>query len=186
MAKTKRSAPKRANPKKKPVPKKLPAKKIVPIKKMGLTGIAKQIAPIVFITLTATILLTIYFPKFFAISFIPRDIQLWIGFIILLAGIIFYLFTIPVFLDAYSKKKLITTGPYGLTRHPIYATWVVSFLPALIFLTNSWLFILADFIFYIMIDLNIHLEERHLIKTYGQKYKDYMEKVHEIFPWPKR
>jgi protein-S-isoprenylcysteine O-methyltransferase Ste14 len=74
------------------------------------------------------------------------------------------------------KGKLLTGGPYGIVRHPYYfgflmlATGLVVIVPqvetaGLAFI--SWAIILSQ----------IKTEEEALIKQYGNKYKDYQERV---------
>jgi protein-S-isoprenylcysteine O-methyltransferase Ste14 len=74
------------------------------------------------------------------------------------------------------KGKLLTGGPYGIVRHPYYfgflmlATGLVVIVPqvetaGLAFI--SWAIIISQ----------IKTEEEALIKQYGNKYKEYQERV---------
>lgn len=110
---------------------------------------------------------------------IPTDrlATILIGIIVFLLGTFVY-FKWEIFWHKTFKGQLVTDGIFRYIRHPHYTSLlVVSFGLALFFHS---LFALAISIIAIPIMIwSIIDEEKHLIKKYGAKYREYMEKV----PW---
>lgn len=79
-------------------------------------------------------------------------------------------------------KKLVTIGPYQLSRNPM-VFGAVSLYTSIVILLNSitGLLVLILFIFLIILYLK-QSEEKRLIKDFGQEYIDYRSKVSMIFP----
>ena len=75
--------------------------------------------------------------------------------------------------------KFRTPGPYRLVRHPLYVGWLFAFwtTPVMTF---------AHLLFSIMttayILIAIQLEERDLVREFGDTYEDYRRKVPMLFP----
>lgn len=78
---------------------------------------------------------------------------------------------------------IIKTGTYGLVRHPLYAAGVAifSFEPNL---TRSWLVVSVFSVLYFI--YGAFMEERRLIKRFGQEYRQYMREVPMFVPRLKR
>jgi protein-S-isoprenylcysteine O-methyltransferase Ste14 len=82
----------------------------------------------------------------------------------------------------YDDQTLITTGPYRIVRHPLYASiiWMfygaaIAYLNPLAALGNTLLFIPA------MI-YRSNLEENVLHETFGDRYSNYRKKTGRFFP----
>ncbi len=73
--------------------------------------------------------------------------------------------------------SLVTTGPYAISRNPIYLAWAVFQLGLGIWLRNGWIVaMLAPAIFIVNV-LAIIPEEQYLEKKFGQSYRDYRSRV---------
>lgn len=88
--------------------------------------------------------------------------------------------------SAQKVKKLITTGVYGMVRHPIYSADIVLFwglffaFPSLrLLVTVVWATII--FVYW------AKLEEEGLVQKFGDEYQSYRSKVPMLFPdfWEK-
>lgn len=78
-------------------------------------------------------------------------------------------------------QKLVTAGLYGAVRHPMYL-FIIIFLwtkPAF----NS-LYLLAAFLFTAYFVVGAFLEEKKLIKEFGEEYRRYQEEVPMFLPQP--
>ena len=76
-----------------------------------------------------------------------------------------------------SADHLVTSGPFRLSRNPIYVGDVaVTFGLGLIF-GNAWLLALAILTGVLITRLAILREERHLEASFGKAYRDYRKKV---------
>ncbi len=82
---------------------------------------------------------------------------------------------------ASSNNTLMTEGLYGLVRHPIYLgeiLWPIGF--ALFLNKNISLWISFGLIFYFIVYAK--LEERTLVRAYGDKYREYQQRVPMLIP----
>lgn len=85
-------------------------------------------------------------------------------------------------LEIREKHELITRGIYGYIRHPMYASqwlWVIA-QPLLL---QNWLAGWLDlFVFILFYTLRVRAEEKLMIDTFGEQYREYMRKVGGVFP----
>jgi protein-S-isoprenylcysteine O-methyltransferase Ste14 len=51
----------------------------------------------------------------------------WFGIIIILLGIPFYLSSLVSVMRAFKAGRLVTSGVYGMCRHPVQHGWCFSF-----------------------------------------------------------
>ena len=81
--------------------------------------------------------------------------------------------------------KLMTKGPYSITRNPLYLGNVTIYSGVVLFAGGPllWELLLFTFVFFILqYSMIISLEERTLNKLFGAKYKIYCSKVPRLFP----
>lgn len=76
---------------------------------------------------------------------------------------------------------LITTGPYSRTRHPMYTGFNLFSLSMAIMSSNLLLLIFA-FLIVIPFPWLAREEERMLIETFGDEYREYMRVTGRFFP----
>lgn len=112
---------------------------------------------------------------------IPTSVALTVG--ILLLGINFIIKIVAqrqigVSPALKSKAKLITTGIYGIVRHPLYLSNGLLAIGMAILLKSmsALLFSIPYALLYLLI---IHFEERGLLEKYGEEYEAYKGKT----PW---
>jgi protein-S-isoprenylcysteine O-methyltransferase Ste14 len=73
--------------------------------------------------------------------------------------------------------KLVDSGPYGLTRNPIYLAMVVGFLGAACAVDTLWLMMLWPVLIATLHWGVIRREERYLADLFGEAYIAYCRKV---------
>ncbi len=82
-------------------------------------------------------------------------------------------------IEGITINRLITTGAYGVVRHPMYLGGLIifSFEPNI---TRNWLTVtvLADLYFI----YGAIAEEKRLKKHFGKEYEEYMNRVHRFLP----
>ena len=113
----------------------------------------------------------------------------WIGIVlIILALIVFWRAHVDLktnwspSLEIREKHELITRGIYGYIRHPMYASqwlWVIAQPLLLQNWIAGWLGLFVFILFYV---LRVRAEEKLMIDTFGEQYRDYMKKVGGVFP----
>ena len=85
-------------------------------------------------------------------------------------------------LEIRTEHKLITNGIFGYIRHPMYASqwiWVIA-QPLLI---QNWIAGFLDmFVFMAFYFLRVRAEEKLMLDTFGDEYREYMNKTGAVFP----
>lgn len=84
-------------------------------------------------------------------------------------------------LQIQEKQTLITTGPYGRIRHPIYAS-ALYFLGALVLVSDNFLFLILLILLIPGIYRRMKKEERMMIEKFGEEYLEYMKRTGRVFP----
>jgi len=79
-------------------------------------------------------------------------------------------------IDTDTKTELITNGLFSISRNPIFFGMIVTLLGAFLATPNA-LTVLFVILGYILIQLQIRLEEDFLTREHGQKYLEYKQKV---------
>jgi protein-S-isoprenylcysteine O-methyltransferase Ste14 len=126
------------------------------------------------------------------LDFANYSLPPWLGWV----GVIVFAFALVVFgrghvdlkanwsptLEIRAAHTLVTDGIYGYIRHPMYASqWLWSI--AQILLLQNWLAgpigLLITIPFYF---LRVGPEEKMMLDTFGDQYRQYMNKVGGLFP----
>jgi protein-S-isoprenylcysteine O-methyltransferase Ste14 len=82
-------------------------------------------------------------------------------------------------IDTETKTELVTTGLFGLSRNPIFFGMILSLLGLFLTTPNALtgLFLVLG---YILIQIQIRLEEEFLINEHGHNYEAYKQKVRRL------
>ena len=122
------------------------------------------------------LILNILFPSFFNVGG-PTTALAVISVIVLIPGVIIWLWSVVLILAKVPKNELITSGPYALVKHPIYTGVALLVLPWLGFLLNTWLGVLIGIIMYIASRRFAPEEEEMLSQTFGAAWDEYCNTV---------
>jgi protein-S-isoprenylcysteine O-methyltransferase Ste14 len=148
-------------------------------------------------TLLGLLFLAMFFlPLFYSattwLDFANYSLPIWAGWL----GVILILLALLVFwrshadlglnwspsLEIRTEHKLITNGIFGYIRHPMYASqwiWVIA-QPLLI---QNWIAgFLNLLVFIAFYTLRVRAEEKMMLDTFGDEYREYMNKTGAIFP----
>ena len=79
-------------------------------------------------------------------------------------------------IDTQTKTELITTGLFTVSRNPIFFGMIVS-LVGLFLLTPNGLTALIMILGYVLIQIQVRLEEEYLLNLHGETYCNYIKKV---------
>ena len=79
-------------------------------------------------------------------------------------------------IDTDTKTELITSGLFAFSRNPIFFGMILS-LVGLFLTTPNALTVLFLTLGYVLIQIQIRLEEEFLTKEHGQDYMNYKQKV---------
>ncbi len=79
-------------------------------------------------------------------------------------------------------EQLVTTGPYALMRHPMYAAVLWNGTAVTAFGLGSWLVLLAVVPLHLVWVWLVRLEEAQLAARYGTAYEAYTADTGQFFP----
>jgi protein-S-isoprenylcysteine O-methyltransferase Ste14 len=82
-------------------------------------------------------------------------------------------------IDTVTKTELVTTGLFRISRNPIFFGMIIS-LFGLFLTTPNALTGLFLIIGYVLIQIQIRLEEDFLTEQHGKKYSEYKQKVRRL------
>ena len=122
------------------------------------------------------LVLNILFPAWFSVGG-PSSVLKVISIIVLVPGVVIWLWSVVLILIKVPQNQLITSGPYALMKHPIYTGFGLLVLPWLGFLFNTWLGVLVGLALYIGSRLFSPEEEAVLSKTFGATWDEYIKNV---------
>jgi protein-S-isoprenylcysteine O-methyltransferase Ste14 len=145
-----------------------------------LVGNGKKIGLLTLPFLIIGLILNIMMPSVFGVGGPSRVLKM-ISIIILIPGIINWIWSVVLILTKIPRKELITSGPYSLVKHPLYTGVALLVLPWIGFLCNTWLGALIGIVVYIGSRLFSPEEEKILSKIFGVAWDEYCKKVK--FPW---
>lgn len=82
-------------------------------------------------------------------------------------------------IDTDTRTELVTTGLFGVSRNPIFFGMIVSLLGLFLTTPNALtgLFLILG---YVLIQIQIRLEEEFLLAQHGQDYSRYKQKVRRL------
>ena len=83
------------------------------------------------------------------------------------------------------SNELKTTGIYARTRNPIYFSWWLCSIGAILCLHNVWLLLLIPIQWVILTVVIRITDEKWLYELHGEAYKDYCERVNRWIPMKK-
>lgn len=79
------------------------------------------------------------------------------------------------------EHKLRTTGPYGVTRHPIYTGMLTMLLGTGLLIGDArWL--VAFPIYVVFVEIKLHIEERFMLAQFPAEYLRYRQRVPQLIP----
>ena len=78
--------------------------------------------------------------------------------------------------DLAAPDRLVTYGPYGWSRHPMYEAWTALYVAATVRLRNGWLALMLP-VLLVLVHRDTGLEERRLHRRFGPDYEAYAERV---------
>lgn len=88
-----------------------------------------------------------------------------------------------VTLETRKEHKLVTDGLYAYVRHPMYSSFTL-FAVAQLLLLQNWIAGPAGLVgFGILFFMRVPHEERVMIETFGEEYREYMKRTARIIPW---
>ena len=146
-------------------------------------------------------IITSLFDNVYRIEIIQNTIIRWIIIIILLVmGLIYGIWSViiqntigqggPVEIGnieiSPKTKNLVVLGPYKNTRNPMLFGTFLLYLAFALFINSITSVVLVSAIFIFMLTVVVKMEEKRLLKDFGNQYEEYRKKVSMFIPWFQR
>lgn len=105
------------------------------------------------------------------------------GAIMTSVGFVFYVVSAEAVLKAFKQNKLMTTGVFGICRHPMYGSVIIAIIPGVSLLFGMPLLLLIPVIMYLTFRFKLmKSEEKPLREIFGEEYLKYRADVNAVFP----
>jgi protein-S-isoprenylcysteine O-methyltransferase Ste14 len=150
------------------------------MKLKALVGSGDRILLLTLPFLIIGLILNILFPSAFHVGGPPTVLRV-ISIVLLIPGVIIWLWSVVLILAKVPKEELITYGPYSLVKHPLYTGVALLVLPWIGLIFNTWLGTLVGVVLYIASRLFSRQEEEILANRFGTAWDEYCKKVD--IPW---
>ena len=137
-----------------------------------MVGAGDRMAVFVLPFLAVGIGLNIWRPEWFAVGG-PSEALRWISIVMLVPGVIVWLWSVALIITKVPRGELITGGPYAFVKHPLYTGVSLLVLPWAGFLLNTWLGVAFGAVLYLSARLYSPAEERTLAAHFGQRWEAY-------------
>jgi protein-S-isoprenylcysteine O-methyltransferase Ste14 len=139
--------------------------------------------------------------NFYRVEIIQNSIIKWIIIIILLSmGLIYGIWSViiqntigeggPVEIGnieiSPKTKNLVVSGPYKNTRNPMLFGAFLIYLGFALFINSITSVVIVCAIFVFMLTIVVKMEEKRLLKDFGNQYEEYRKKVSMFIPWFQR
>ena len=146
------------------------------------------VGPIYVITCSLITMLAFYLKRqgfFQAGEVTPFNLVFQIfGIILILTGVFFWIYAVLVQNIAHEIQsgKLVTTGIYSVTRHPIYTAFFFIFSGILTTAHNLFMLGFILFFYLYLVVFMQNTEEKWLAKKFGREYLEYAKRTPRILP----
>ena len=80
------------------------------------------------------------------------------------------------------RHELVSSGPYRWIRHPLYAMGIGVFLSVALMAANWFILLFALIVTALIRLVVIPLEERELLRKFGDDYREYMARTGRLLP----
>jgi protein-S-isoprenylcysteine O-methyltransferase Ste14 len=114
----------------------------------------------------------------------PNTLALMVGLAFVLLGVALAVVSVRSFhvagtgvVPGEPSTALVVTGPYALTRNPIYVGFVLAYFGLSIMLTSMWVLLLLIPVLVILQRGVVEREEAYLERQFGEAYRRYQARV---------
>lgn len=78
--------------------------------------------------------------------------------------------------------RLVTTGPYGVVRHPVFAALLCLLLATVLLVTRPWAAVAAVAVYLLGTEIRVRAEDGLLERRFGQRFVEYKSRVAAYVP----
>ena len=145
-----------------------------------LVGSGDRIGLLMAPFLIVGVLLNLRYPSFFAVGGPPTALSV-ASVIVLVPGLVAWIWSVVFILRHVPRDELITNGPYAVVKHPLYTSVALLVLPWAGFLLDTWLGLALGLVLYAGSRLFAPAEEEALSRAFPEQWEAYCARV--AAPW---
>ena len=124
--------------------------------KMGIEGAG----PKIMIPAVVVFAITVWISYSYGLTIpISSEILTIVGLVLLVPGLLIWIWAMITFLPAYFGDRLATHGPYAVMLNPVYSSWIVLVIPGIALITGWWLLLLTSVVMYVAMVMSVHAED---------------------------
>lgn len=146
----------------------------------GLVGSGDKIGMVTLPLLAIGLVANIMRPEWFSVGGPPAWLRA-MSIALLIPGVVMWIWSVVLILTKVPRDELITTGPFAIVKHPLYAAVSLLVLPWVGFLLNSWLGLAVGVVLYLASRRFAPAEEAQLAEYFGEEWDAYERSV--AVPW---
>jgi protein-S-isoprenylcysteine O-methyltransferase Ste14 len=120
--------------------------------------------------------------EFLRFGRIPFPVLLGAGIGLITVGLSINFLSAFAMMRAFRQGRLVTTGAYGLSRNPMYASFIFLTIPGVSLALNCWALLAASAALYAATAVFVADEERWLAGRFGGEWEQYTQQVGRIIP----
>lgn len=147
---------------------------------MNLVGSGDRIGRTALPFVLIGVALNVWRPEWFAVGGPPAWLAA-LSWAVLAVGVVVWLWSVALIVTKVPRHELITTGPFALAKHPLYAGVSLLVLPWAGFLLNTWMGLALGLVIYVASRRYAPAEEQALAEEFGSEWGEYARAV--VFPW---
>ena len=145
-----------------------------------LAGSGDRIRLVVLPVLVVGVVLNVMVPEVFAVGGPPGWLAV-LSAVVLVPGIVAWLWSVALILRHVPRGELITGGPFAVVTHPLYTAVALLVLPWAGFLLDTWLGVVLGLVLYAASRRFAPAEERVLATVFPGEWERYRDGV--LIPW---
>ncbi len=130
--------------------------------------------------------LTLALPGAFSMEILPHWVWVFVGLCALLLGTLTVRHAWDTLKPGRLDGRLVTGGPYRITRNPIYAGWILGILPGIALCFASWPMLAGPVVAWALFRETVVVEESFLAARFGEEWDVYATRVNRLWPNPFR
>jgi protein-S-isoprenylcysteine O-methyltransferase Ste14 len=142
----------------------------------NLVGSGDRIALLTLPFVIGGVLLNLARPATFSVGGPPGWLRiLSVG--VLVPGLVIWVWSVVLILTHVPRGRLITSGPYGWVKHPLYTAVALLVIPWIGFLLDTWLGVVLGGVLYVAARIFSPAEEAIMSRAFGDSWRDYSHRV---------
>jgi len=118
-----------------------------------------------------------------------RTVLIVVGLVLVVVGVVFNIYGRVLLksywanqIKIYEGQKLLTTGPFAIVRHPLYASLIWIFVGGALIYANPLSLALTLFVFVPMMYVRAKKEDAVLLASFATEYEAYRRRTGMFFP----